>query len=323
MKKYLFILLAALTFVACNNEEPGIDSVDKTPRSLISDPEHLGPTYCHVLDSTDFYCLEHYSLAFFLPEKRMKDVQEYWDSIDASVSHEPLNYRNMRLLLCQGWVGKNHANEFTEDDYRAAKEYSKITQDATSKLTLTPGQKRSMNQSASDGEIWDELNVNTYSTCLFALARHTGKFSITADQTLFGQPAGTDLSEHFMVKGENKCLPQGTLQNFDFVFWYNKKQPELNAREFFAKDTWLQEEHVLWLRDIPEEQYEVINFNIQMPVICEYWTKYFREHLTEVPVTDNVYTYQCSVSFGKTSTFESDFRHLHAINPRIEWICYE
>ena len=107
------------------------------------------------------------------------------------------------------------------------------------------------------------------------------------------------------------------------IFNYGQKQPRLNAKEFFAKDTWLQEEVALWLADIPEEQYDHVAFTIQMPATCEYHKKFFRENLAEVPVKEEVFIYRCIVPFGKVSTFDENFQLYYNNNSKIEWHPYE
>lgn len=96
----------------------------------------------------------------------------------------------------------------------------------------------------------------------------------------------------------------------------------MNAHQFFAKDTWLQEEVLLWLADIPEEKYDNITFSIQMPAICEYRKRFFRENLAEVPVMENVYEYECKVTLGQKSTFRERFKEFYNANPEIEWKGY-
>jgi hypothetical protein len=107
------------------------------------------------------------------------------------------------------------------------------------------------------------------------------------------------------------------------IFNYGQKQPRLNAKQFFAKDTWLQEEVVLWLADIPEEQYDHVAFTIKMPATCEYRKKFYREYLTEVPVKEEVFIYRCIVPFGKVSTFDENFQLYYNTNSKIEWHPYE
>lgn len=323
MKKFLIATLVVLMGVAMNSCENDVikpDGLVVSPTSILDDPENLGATFCYVLDTTDFQMLDSMPQYYF-PEKWYDAHKPFYDSISALVKHEPLNYGNLCILLCQGRVGLMDANELQKDNW-AQSQFKKLVEDACSRLTYTPEEKWKLHKFGPDATKYDTLFANRYSLCRFSTARHTGNFTIKADKTLFGKPAGTDLSKHFLVKGENKCMPQGTLDNFSQVFWYDQDEPEMNARQFFAKDTWLQEEVLLWLAEIPEEKYDNITFSIQMPAICEYRKRFFRENLAEVPVMENVYEYECKVTFGQKSTFRERFKEFYNANPEIEWKRY-
>lgn len=323
MKKFSFAVLLISLVVAmqsCNQDEP-IRGINIPPKSILDDSENLGGTYSYVLDTTDFQILVNYGNYYFRDSSNMYHSYDY-SHIDSTAEHAPLNYGNLCILLCQPRTGTNVASELQKDHW-AQSQFAKYVDKACSELTYTPEEKRTSHQFAPGATARDSIFLKVYSTCRFNIARHTGNISITADKTLFGKAPGTDLSEHFLVRGENACLPQGTLDNFSMIFNYGQKQPRLNAKEFFAKDTWLQEEVVLWLADIPEEQYDHVAFTIKMPATCEYRKKFYREYLTEVPVKEEVFIYRCIVPFGKVSTFEEHFRLYYNTNPKIEWQPYE
>ncbi len=245
--------------------------------------------------------------------------QQYWNSVDSIAEHEPLNYGNLCLLLSQEPVSELDADEM-QKDHVARSKFRELTKEASDKLTLTADEKIATdNPDLNTREFEHYLYYNKTSLCGFNLARHTGQFSIVADKTLFGKSAGTNLSEHFLVKSENKCLPKGTLQNFTHVFWYDQEDTAMIARDFFAKDTWLQRNVLLCFKDVPKEQYDYINFEIRMPVTCEYWMRYYREYLDQIPVEEKELVYRCVVPFGKMSTFKEDFRNIYAVNPGVQW----
>ena len=323
MKKLSFVVLTIFTVVAmisCDKDYP-IAGYNPEPEAWIDDPENLGRTFCYVLDTTDFQILVNYGTYYFRDSSNMYYSYDY-NHIDSTAQHAPLNYGNFCILLCQERAGTDVASELQKDNW-AQSQFAKLVESARSELTYTPEEKRSSHQFAPGATAKDSLFLQGYSWCRFNIARHTGNISITADKTLFGKAPGTDLSEHFLVRGENACLPQGTLDNFSMIFNYGQKQPRLNAKEFFAKDTWLQEEVVLWLADIPEEQYDYVDFTIQMPATCEYYKKFFRENLAEVPVKEEVIKYRCIVPFGKVSTFDEHFQLYYSTNPKIEWYPYQ
>lgn len=323
MKKLSFAALLIFMFVAmisCDKDYP-IAGYNPEPEAWIDDPENLGRTFCYVLDTTDFQILVNYGTYYFRDSSNMYHSYDY-SHIDSTAEHAPLNYGNFCILLCQERAGTDVASELQKDNW-AQSQFAKLVESARSELTYTPEEKRTSHQFAPGATARDSIFLKGYSWCRFNIARHTGNISITADKTLFGKAPGTDLSEHFLVRGENACLPQGALDNFSMVFNYGQKQPRLNAKEFFAKDTWLQEEVVLWLADIPEEQYDYVDFTIQMPATCEYYKKFFRENLAEVPVKEEVIKYRCIVPFGKVSTFDEHFQLYYNTNPKIEWYPYQ
>lgn len=323
MKKLSFVVTCLFIFVAmlsCDGDVPG-NSRPILPKSILDDSENLGGTYSYVLDTTDFQILVNYGNYYFRDSSNMHYSYDY-SHIDSTAEHAPLNYGNLCILLCQPRTGTNVASELQKDHW-AQSQFAKYVDKACSELTYTPEEKRTSHQFAPGATARDSIFLKGYSWCRFNIARHTGNISITADKTLFGKAPGTDLSEHFLVRGENACLPQGTLDNFSMIFNYGQKQPRLNAKEFFAKDTWLQEEVVLWLADIPEEQYDHVAFTIKMPATCEYRKKFYREYLTEVPVKEEVFIYRCIVPFGKVSTFDEHFQLYYNTNSKIEWYPYE
>ena len=323
MKKLSFVVLTIFTVVAmisCDKDYP-IAGYNPEPEAWIDDPENLGRTFCYVLDTTDFQILVNYGTYYFRDSSNMYYSYDY-NHIDSTAQHAPLNYGNFCILLCQERAGTDVASELQKDNW-AQSQFAKLVESARSELTYTPEEKRSSHKFAPGATAEDSIFLQYYSMCKFNIARHTGDFTITADKTLFGKAPGTNLSEHFLVRGENACLPQGALDNFSMVFNYGQKQPRLNAKEFFAKDTWLQEEVVLWLADIPEEQYDYVDFTIQMPATCEYYKKFFRENLAEVPVKEEVFIYRCIVPFGKVSTFDENFQLYYNTNSKIEWHPYE
>ena len=323
MKKLSFVATCIFIFVAmlsCDGDVPG-NSRPIPPKSILDDSENLGGTYSYVLDTTDFQILVNYGTYYFRDSSNMYHSYDY-SHIDSTAEHAPLNYGNLCILLCQPRTGTNVASELQKDHW-AQSQFAKYVDKACSELTYTPEEKRTSHQFAPGATARDSIFLKVYSTCRFNIARHTGNICITADKTLFGKAPGTDLSEHFLVRGENACLPQGTLDNFSMISNYGQKQPRLNAKEFFAKDTWLQEEVVLWLAEIPEEQHDHVAFTIKMPATCEYRKKFYREYLTEVPVKEEVFIYRCIVPFGKVSTFDEHFRLYYNTNSKIEWHPYE
>ena len=323
MKKLSFVVTCLFIFVAmlsCDGDVPE-NSRPIPPKSILDDSENLGGTYSYVLDTTDFQILVNYGTYYFRDSSNMYHSYDY-SHIDSTAEHAPLNYGNLCILLCQPRTGTNVASELQKDHW-AQSQFAKYVDKACSELTYTPEEKRTSHQFAPGATARDSIFLKVYSTCRFNIARHTGNICITADKTLFGKAPGTNLSEHFLVRGENACLPQGTLDNFSMIFNYGQKQPRLNAKEFFAKDTWLQEEVALWLADIPEEQYDHVAFTIKMPATCEYRKKFYREYLTEVPVKEEVFIYRCIVPFGKVSTFDENFQLYYNTNSKIEWHPYE
>lgn len=124
-------------------------------------------------------------------------------------------------------------------------------------------------------------NNDTSASAGFVCAYIRGVPSITANKTLFGRPAGTDLSEWFLFNDRGIIEILGT--DFKMVERAGKVHDYLSPSEYFIKDKMLPLTLHIRLKEIPEEvdvdkhavmgeNNNIVTISIRIPVMYEcYW----------------------------------------------------
>lgn len=305
MKRHLAIislLLTGLCLGSCYRDDP---DPGFPPANCFHDPSTLDRTYAYAMDSTDFYLFENYDSYYNLRYRESQGAKEVFDSMH--ITHRPMTYHDMRIFVKQGL-----RKTYTED---ISDEYQKWAVANSEKLCLTKEEEEKLMQT-----VWKQKGL-TYvvNNPSFVTSMLRGGTSITANRELFGLPAGTDIGSHFMVRGVNFCMPQGSISDYKFRFWYDEAPVAMSVPDYFATGTWLQLSYVFWLKDIPEEVYDEVTFTVTIPVINEYWKKYFCDALPEVPTLERALSASCTFHFGQLSDFEANYSRYKAENDQLEW----
>ena len=291
------MLCASFIFSSCEKSDPIGPGVE--PILCILECKGIDNCYSYIMDDKDLWLYKTRSL-YYNKQWRENSPEDY-NSLKESVQHEPLGYENLRILCNVN--GKTYQREENGEKIPSNSNYYNLLKQVTYKVWLSPTEKEEFTK---DWTI-EENGYDTHLDSHFYTVRISDGITITADKPLFGQEAGTDLSEHFSVEGPSMCLPKGTLQNFDFLFWYDTEERPERVKDFFVNDTWLQPKYAIRFADIPEEQYEDITLSIQLHVTYDDWKTYYDKQLAECPQKEEVISFTCKVQFGKVSDFEQRY----------------
>ena len=274
----LSLMVLGLSVHSCAEyDEQPLTEAPVTP--ILYDVRWLEETKCFTMDDIDvglFKSVRNHAAGWW-------ERPEYYDSVFAAPERQPLSYENLTIMFYQAAQGGS-LNDCTPLPLR--KDIDRVAQAAT------------MNMNAQDKFIRSSLVGKEWA---FAAARINGKASITADRTLYGQPAGSNLSEHFTVEGRSQGVPKGEFTNFLVLNFENTPS---KMDEYLAQGTWLQLLYALRMADIPEERYDEVNFTVSLPVEYELWWK----SQPKVETEPHVLSAQCTAHFGKISDFKNEYR---------------
>ena len=312
MKKYLFILLAAVAFVACSNDEPdnGYSGDNMETSVIVCDAADIKGRYVFPLAADELRMLRRNPNYF---EESWKEAHPHAaDSLSLEIKNQTMGYDNMRLLFHIALPDETPT--YNKEQLESSRQFYDLVRNAQRELRIPQEELSEINRQRSlHGE---ELLSGS---SIFFTARFSGPVIITADKPLFGTEAGQDLSAHFGVEGAANLLPQGTLEDYSIRFEKFAPRPTAVA-DFFASDTWLMRNYVFWMKDIPEETYDEVTFTITLPVTCDYWRDYFAYKLPEMEHETRMLTASATVYFGQKSNFEGEELILWAVNsPTTLW----
>lgn len=131
-----------------------------------------------------------------------------------------------------------------------------------------------------------------------------GDVTITADKVLFGQEAGTDLSEHFNVLEPNPFVLSADLESPKIIYNAKEYMPT-RISELFIKGSYASTHYAFYLTDIPEENYDEINFTVTIPVEDQYIYSYYKklesDPKAQLEKVKRVISSTANVKFGKIS----------------------
>ena len=300
------ILCASAMFNSCDKDANVVPHVNMPKRSVFPSL-YIGKCYCYPMDDGDLWLHKFYP--GYYKEDWQKTEPELFDSLKEVTQHEPLGYENLRILC--NIVGEGRELGLTNKAYA---EYDRLLQKVANKVLLPYEKQEALVKKWHSEGNDDYLGFESF----FFSARLAGGITITSNKVLFGQEAGTNLSDHFSVEAPSKCLPLGTLPDFDFLFWYDaEKRPE-RVNAFFADNTWLQRNYAIRFADIPDEQYDALTLTIQLHVTYDDWAVYYRDNLSKCPQEENVLTFTCEAQFGEVSDFEERYSQYWAENWSME-----
>lgn len=95
--------------------------------------------------------------------------------------------------------------------------------------------------------------------------------AITADKTLFGQEAGSNLGSYFDVVIQDNQVFSATYPDFYVIHDYRSGERIVSFTEFFSKDIALSyAPYHLCLKTVPEERYSEIVLTVSIPIECDY-----------------------------------------------------
>lgn len=319
MRKYLFIMLAAIAFSACNNDEIHQSSSDPGRRVALLPAEKIETHFCYALDDEDLRLMK---TAYYHLEEKYIDQYKYlydkrkWyhDSIERTIHHTPLDFNNMRILFFTR-TNTKALESLSEKELQGLGKFYDFDEATTEKVWLT------QREEIENEELQFMLSDSAYTMHPgFFTARINGRVTVKANKPLFGQEAGSDISEHFTVETNSPCLPRGSFENFDFLFrYYDTENRPKALQDFFAEDTWFQTMYALRLCDIPDENPEEVTFTVSIPILCEYWRDYYMYGQPEVKTESRKLSASCTFHFGQLSDFEANYSRYAAENDQLEW----
>ena len=319
MKKYMFILLAAFAFVACCDDENGLErdndgniGLNDTSIYMLTDAQFLKVDTAYALDNEDFYLMKHYP--YYYNEGDRKTYAARYDSIDQTMPHKPLAYDNLRIMF--------HTDAQLPEQMlkvEGSVDYIRFTSSVSQEIAI-PTDLYSDWEGFMAEKIFSKrfCFANRGGAAHFFTAQLNDKVIITANRELFGLESGSDLSEHFEVEAPALCLPKGPLTDFSLIYNYGD-DITTNIHEYMTEGSWLQSFYAFWLKDMPAEQYESIQFTISIPVKCEYWWDFYTNSQKELKTTTRILSATCDVTLGKMSEFEGLYRARQTASSEIWW----
>lgn len=314
MKK-IFFLLSTMSLLSCSSdEETSITNNEEVyPTKLcILDASQIETRFGYAMDEADLWLFQN--APYYFDKETREQHRAYYDSITQGMEHQPMNYDNLRILFYTRTSTDPSSDLKDENEKNGVNDYLQFAGEASSRILLSQKQMEEMQSLwAKEGKLWMNLDPQ------FFTARFTGPAIVKADKTLFGREAGRDLSDHFRVEGPGLCLPQGTLRDFGFLFWYDTENRPSSVHEFFSQDTWLQRCYAFRLCDMPEETYPELTFTIELPTVFDYWYDYYRYGREEMRTERRTLSATCTVHLGITSDFEQKYEKYRAENDQLEW----
>lgn len=276
---HLIALLAlGLAGHSCTEyDEHPVTEAPVTP--ILCDVRWLKEVTCFALDDTDFRLFK----AVRSHPVDWLNQSGHYDSVFVNAEHQPLSYENLTILFYEA-AERGSSTDCTPLLLR--QNIGRLAQADTECVT----EQEKFIRNNLVGKEW-----------AFAAARFNGKACIKADRTLYGLPAGSNLSQHFTVEGRSLGLPQGEFTDFHVLEFENAPSA---MDDYFAQGTWLQLLYALRMADIPQEQYDEVTFTVSLPVEYELWWK----SQINVEKESHVLSAQCTVRFGQISDFMKEYR---------------
>ena len=296
---------------ACSDDEKSQPQTSVPPMCMI-DANRIETTFGYAIDSCDLWLLKNEP--YYFDKESRAQHKAYYDNIGQEIKHQPLGYRNLRLLLCTRTSTEPERAAQNESEQEALDRYYDFLHDVSRKILLPEDAAERLKKEWEKEGIFDVL-----ADPIFFTARFTGDVTITADQKLFGEKAGTDLSRYFCVEAPSLCLPQGTLTDFKFLSFYEKPMSPTPICEYFANGTWLQKNYAFQFRDIPEEIYETVNITITLPIECDMWRDFYLSGQTDLSRKSRTVRARFAIRLGEYSDFEQKYQEYRNGNDQIGW----
>ena len=192
----------------------------------------------------------------------------------------------------------------------SAPELDRGTQSAVFKKFYEYGKKRMEYVWKEQNEFMDSMRIalsgyGGLPTSIFFTASIDGEVTLTCDKPLFGQQPGENLASHMKVKNYCACcLPAGHENPW---MYYNFEDCQLiwegiRMSNFFKLDSWLVLKYIIEFIDIPEEQYDELQFKLTMPLQRDHVQQSILNKINgmsdTLKVTHDVYTATCTVKFN-------------------------
>ena len=259
-------LIAMTTFLSCsddNEDDPGA-GLYVNPEGMLKDG--------HGINGIGLYCLEKggnvYHQFWFDYYKKVKTLNDF-------------SQMDLRILMneADGWTNQGDP-DFLRDIEIMETEYYK------QKTVFLQKAYRQYESYARNG--WP----------CFWTAYLNGKATLVCDKDLYGEKAGSDLSEHFGIRGRFNCIPQG-IENPILKYNFCDVQPEIMS-DYFIDKSWIQTDYFVYPLSNPSEKYEELTFTLTIPMILEHSREYIVSKINglnkDLRRTEEVFTTKCTIS---------------------------